>query len=195
MLRTKVIAVTLLLAATILGLVALTAKFIQSQTAAPQPTTATAAAAPSPDLTSPSISSQRLAHSGAKPEPAPAGSKSNPNPNRNTDPNSNKPAEGDSGYDAYVQRQVEVLEDLSRSRRHDAAALETILSELQNSDRTIRQAAREAIVRVDNRSVLPRLQELAAQTDDPSEKLELLDAIEYISLPSYSQRLAQQKTQ
>jgi len=195
MLRTKVIAVTLLLAATILGLVALTAKFIQSQTAAPQPSTATAAAAPSPDLTSPSITSQRLPQSRTKPEPTQAGSKPNRNPNRSTDPNSNKPAEGDSGYDAYVQRQVEVLEDLSRSRRHDAAALETILSELQNSDRSIRQAAREAIVRVDNRSVLPRLQELAAQTEDPSEKLELLDAIEYISLPSYSQRLAQQKTQ
>ena len=73
----------------------------------------------------------------------------------------------------------------------DTESRDAILSELKtNSDKTIRAAALEAAIQFGDRSVVPPLQAIAAQTDDPEEKQNILDAIDYINLPSLTEYLA-----
>jgi hypothetical protein len=89
----------------------------------------------------------------------------------------------------YVRQQIEKLQALSWN--NDVQSRDTILSELKNNpDKTIRAAALEAAIQYDDRSVVPSLQEIAAQTQDPEEKAGILEAIDYINLPSLSEYLA-----
>ncbi len=71
----------------------------------------------------------------------------------------------------------------------DASAHQTIISELKNPDKEIRQTALEALKQVTDRSIVPQMQAVADQTDDPNEKQAILDAIEYINLPSLTEYL------
>jgi hypothetical protein len=97
----------------------------------------------------------------------------------------NDPAE----HTQYVRQQIKELNALSWN--NDDESRDAILSEVAtNSDKQIRAAALEAAIQFDDRSVVPRLQEIAAQTDDPEEKKNILDAIDYINLPSLTEYLA-----
>jgi hypothetical protein len=89
----------------------------------------------------------------------------------------------------YVRKRVAELDTLSMN--NDASSRDAILSELQNSDRSIRSAALEAAIQFGDRSVLPRLQDVADGTEDPIEKAELLEAISYLNLPSLTEYLAE----
>jgi hypothetical protein len=84
------------------------------------------------------------------------------------------------------------LEELARNK--DTASRDIILSELHNTNRAIRKAALEATVRMNDSSAIPSLKDLAGQTEDAVEKAEITEAIEYIGLPSYSQRMAARST-
>jgi len=75
----------------------------------------------------------------------------------------------------------------------DPASRDAILMEMRNPDKEIRAAALEAAIQFGDRSVVPRLQEIAAQTEDPAEKTAILEAIDYINLPSLTEYGAQQK--
>jgi len=90
-----------------------------------------------------------------------------------------------------VQKRIDELGDLAM--KDDVASRDVILSELQNPDKAIRAGALEAIVQFGDRSVVPRLEQLAAQTADAEEKAALLEAAEYLKLPSLSEFLAAQK--
>ncbi len=65
----------------------------------------------------------------------------------------------------------------------DAESLNTICSELTNPDKEIRAGALAAVVQFGDRSVVPRLRELAAQTDDLHEKIDILTAADQLDLP------------
>jgi hypothetical protein len=74
---------------------------------------------------------------------------------------------------------------------NDVQSRDTILSELKNNpDKKIRAAALEAAIQFDDRSVVPPMQEIAAQTQDPEEKASILEAIDYINLPSLAEYMA-----
>ncbi len=93
----------------------------------------------------------------------------------------------------YVHRRVRELEGLAWN--NDVESRDIILSELRtNSDKTIREAALEAAVQFDDRSVVPPMQEIAAQTQDPEEKAKILETINYINLPSLSEYMAAHPT-
>jgi len=92
--------------------------------------------------------------------------------------------------EAYVAKRVVELQDLGME--NDPASLDTILSELNNSDPGIRQAAVEAAVQFGSRDAIPRLMDAAAQTDDLQEKSAILAAIEFLKLPTLSEALAQE---
>lgn len=92
-------------------------------------------------------------------------------------------------HEAYVARRVAELQDLGME--DDSASLDTILSELNNGDPEIRQAAVDAAVQFGSRDAIPRLTDAAAQTDDPREKSAILDAIEFLKLPTLTEALAQ----
>lgn len=70
-------------------------------------------------------------------------------------------------------------------------AHQQIVDELRNPDQEIRTAALEAMEQADDRSVVPQMQQIADQTDDPSEKQAILDTIDFINLPSLTEYLHQ----
>ena len=76
---------------------------------------------------------------------------------------------------------------------NDQDSLNAILVEMKNPDKRIRAAALEATIQFDDRSVILKLQEIATQTADPDEKAEILKAIDYIKLPSFTEYMAQQR--
>jgi hypothetical protein len=88
----------------------------------------------------------------------------------------------------YVNQRISELQTLQLN--NDANSLKAILSELPNPDRAIRDAAREAAVQFGDRSAIPILKDLADQTDDPTEKSELLAAAEYLALPTLAEHQA-----
>ncbi len=90
----------------------------------------------------------------------------------------------------YGHRRIDELKTLARNG--DTASGSALLAELQNQDKDTRKTALEAIIQLDDRSMIPYLQEIASQTEDAVEKAEITKAIEYIQLPSLSERLAQQ---
>jgi HEAT repeats len=91
----------------------------------------------------------------------------------------------------YVRETIARLETLESNNDQDS--LNAILAEMKNPDKQIRTAALSATVQFNDRSAIPRLQEIAAQTEDPSEKAQILKAIDYMKLPSISEYLAQRR--
>jgi type III secretory pathway component EscV len=75
----------------------------------------------------------------------------------------------------------------------DAASLAEILAELRNPNPKIRHEAIEATCQFQSRSAIPVLEALAAETADPAEKKELLDAAEFLKLPTYTEFMAAKK--
>ena len=68
-----------------------------------------------------------------------------------------------------------------------------ILAELEDPHKEIRRAALDKIIELDDRSVIPQLRAIADRTADLSEKINILKAIEFMSLPSVEEHLAAEK--
>ena len=108
--------------------------------------------------------------------------------------NSSNPASGGAVVteeSASVEAQIKRLEDLQAN--YDAESLQAIHNELTNSNPIIRHAAIEATTQFRDRASIPVLQNLAARTTDPEEKQELLDAVEFLTLPTYTEVMAQKR--
>ena len=107
-----------------------------------------------------------------------------------------KPAPGGTGAAsneaaAKIQAQIDRLVDLQSN--DDDASLQAILKELANTNPIIRHEAIEATIQFGGRTAIPVLKELAARTWDPAEKKELLDAAEFLALPTLTEARAQKK--
>jgi len=92
-------------------------------------------------------------------------------------------------HQAYIDSRVEELMDLVMN--DDPNSLDTILSELTNRDPEIRKAALEASIQFGSRDAIPKLIDAASQTDDPKEKAAIVEAIEFLKLPSLTEVIAQ----
>jgi hypothetical protein len=90
-----------------------------------------------------------------------------------------------------AQKRVAELRELAMA--DDAASLETILSDLENPEPQIRGAALQASIQFASRDAIPRLQAVAARTDDPQAKRELEQAIDYLDLPSLTEVLEEKR--
>lgn len=175
--RPKVVVAILLLAVGLLGVIVLVSKALR-----PQSTSSSAdsgkvppAAAASTNLVMARASDPQPVVSAA---PAPA-------VGTNDATGTNDAA----AHTQYVRQQIEKLNALSWN--DDRESRDAILSELKNNpDKKIRAAALEAAIQFNDRSVVPPMQEIAAQTQDPQEKASILEAIDYINLPSLSEFLA-----
>ena len=86
-------------------------------------------------------------------------------------------------HETYVEKRVAELQDLAMD--DDPKSLEVILSELTNRDPEIRQAAVDAAVQFGSRDAIPKLTDAALQTDDAVERAQMLQAADYLKLPSY----------
>lgn len=86
------------------------------------------------------------------------------------------------------QRQAAIDAETARlqqwSMNDDPASLSSILADLTNPEKEIRIAAIEAAEQFGSTNAIPILKNLAANDADPKEKAALLDAANFISLPS-----------
>ena len=174
--RPKVVVVVVVLAVGLLGIILLASRAFR-----PEPASVPSGGA---NVSKPeSVADKR-------PEPAAPG---NPPVSASTNiAGTNQPAVSDAAHEKYIRQRTAELDALAM--KSDAASRDAILAELQNPDRAIRKAALEAAIQFGDRAVtVPRLQEIAAQTEDPAEKAEILEAIDYINLPSLTEYLAAQK--
>ena len=167
--RPKVVVAILLLAAGLLGVIVLMSNALH------------------PQSTSSSADSGKVSPAAAasnQPVEAPA---SNPPPVVAAAPAADTNAAA--AHAQYVSRRIKELNALAMN--DDVQSRDTILSELKNNpDKKIRAAALEAAIQFDDRSVVPPMQEIAAQTQDPEEKAAILEAIDYINLPSLTEYMA-----
>ena len=174
----------LLVALGLVGALALTSKISHHQSTVPE---ANSAAVPHATSTPAELPAQTVSIPLPKPDISIAAT---PAISTN-EPSADTTAPPQAEHEEYVSRRTAELTDLAMS--DNPADLETILSELKNPDKEIRQAAREATIQFGDRSAVPRLQDVAAQTEDPDEKAEILEAIDSLNLPSITDYLARQK--
>ena len=92
---------------------------------------------------------------------------------------------------AVISATVHNLETLEWN--DDPASLQAILTEFTNSSPTVRHAAVEATIQFHDRAAIPVLKDLAANTENPDEKKELLDAAAFMALPTLSEARAAKK--
>ncbi|MEO6034380.1 MAG: HEAT repeat domain-containing protein [Verrucomicrobiota bacterium] len=88
------------------------------------------------------------------------------------------------------ERILELAESGSRS---DPESFRKITEGLRDDEPEIRRAAREAVIQFGSRDAIPILKELAVKTEDAREKVELLDAAEFLKLPSLTEVRAQRR--
>lgn len=172
--RPKVVLAILLMVASVLAVAVMLSKVFR-----PQPAVAPAQVA----ITHSNFSSVTLG-----PEPA---VEITPAPITITNRDTNAIARLD--HEEYVRNRYEELMDLAR--QDSPAATQQIVDELKNPDKAIRRAALDALEQANDRSVIPQMQQIADQTDDPDDKQAIQDAIDFINLPSLTEVLQQQKAQ
>ena len=86
------------------------------------------------------------------------------------------------------QRQAAIDAETDRlqqwSMNDDPASLSSILADLTNPEKAVRKAAIEAAEQFGSTNAIPVLKNLAAKDEDPEEKTALLEAANFLSLPS-----------
>jgi hypothetical protein len=92
----------------------------------------------------------------------------------------------------YVHETIERL--VSLEMNSDPASLAAILAEMKNPDKQVRDAALKAVIQFNDRTAVPVLQKLADETADPYEKVDILKAIDYIKLPSFTELMAYKRS-
>jgi HEAT repeat protein len=93
-----------------------------------------------------------------------------------------------------AQVETRAAELMQLAMNDDAASLETILKELRNPNPAIRHAALQAAIQFGSRDALPAIEQAAQDTDDASEKTQLLGAIAFLKLPSLSEVMLQKRS-
>jgi hypothetical protein len=85
---------------------------------------------------------------------------------------------------AAIETEIDHLQEWSTS--DDPAMLANILTDLSNPEKEIREAAIEATKQFGSSNAIPTVKNVAANTADPDEQIALLQAAEFLSLPSIS---------
>jgi len=107
-------------------------------------------------------------------------------------PDTNAFAAAELAHAKYVHETIERL--VSLQMNDDPASLAAILAEMKNSDKAIRDAALKATIQFNDRSAIPALQKIADETTDPYEKVDILKAIDYLKLPSFTEYMAYRRS-
>jgi len=109
-----------------------------------------------------------------------------------------QPLQPASGLGTNLQeKEVEAraAELMQLAMNDDTASLETILKELRNPNRALRDAALQAAIQYGSRDAIPSLNEAAQRTDDENERNQLLSAIEFLKLPSLTEVMLKDRSQ
>jgi HEAT repeat protein len=78
----------------------------------------------------------------------------------------------------YIDSETSRLQELST--QNDPASLAAILTDLTNSDKSIRLAAIDAVKQVGSRDAIPALKAAAADNPDTAEQIALLQAADFL---------------
>lgn len=97
-------------------------------------------------------------------------------------------SEKEIAHQKEIHRVIEQF--VSLQMNSDAASLATLLAGMTNAEPQIRKAALNAVIQFNDRSAVPALQKIADATSDPFEKVDILKAIDYIKLPSFTEYAA-----
>jgi hypothetical protein len=84
-----------------------------------------------------------------------------------------------------IEKQIEALTDASM--KSDSKSLQLIVGAFTNAKVEIRKAAVEAAIQFGSRDAIPFLEDAAEKTDDAREKVDILDAIDFLKLPTLSE--------
>ena len=162
-----------LLALLVLGGTLVLKKSLGSKSTPPtdEPITVTAA---------PAIDSNEMAQAAPPPEPVPATAQIAAAPT-----NTLTPEQREAAIDAEIDR----LQQLSAN--DDAASLSNILADLTDPEKEVREAAIEATKQFGSTNAIPALKAAANNTDDLQEKNDLLEAADFLALPSISELSSQ----
>lgn len=110
----------------------------------------------------------------------------------------NPPIDPNSSNTAAILEQLrgaERMRDLDEVRELQAAGgatpntSELLLSKLTNKEADVREAALSALVHLGDTNVLPGLEQALGTIENPREKVAIMDAIEYLKLPTESSEL------
>lgn len=91
-------------------------------------------------------------------------------------------------HEAAVQAQIDKLQELQAN--DDAQSLRAILDELTNPEKEVREAAIEATIQFGSRDAIPVLKDLASRFGDEEDRKEMLDAAEFLALPTMTEAQA-----
>jgi hypothetical protein len=84
-----------------------------------------------------------------------------------------------------INERIREISDLSSLSDPDATT--QLLAELTNGIPELRKAALEAVMQAGNADAIPQLKELADSSQDPKEKKELREAMDFLKLPSLAE--------
>jgi hypothetical protein len=91
-----------------------------------------------------------------------------------------------------INERIREISDLSSESDPDATT--QLLAELTNGIPELRKAALEAVMQAGNADAIPHLKELADSSQDPKEKKELREAMDFLKLPSLAEVSASLKS-
>ena len=92
-------------------------------------------------------------------------------------------AEESDEHREWIDEQVEELRDLAWFF-DEPDILRKVMAELRSPEPELREAAREAVINLSSRDAIPYLERAAALADAPEEQKALIDAAEYLKLPT-----------
>jgi len=96
-------------------------------------------------------------------------------------------------HEAAVQEKINKLQELQAN--DDPQSLKSILDELTDPEKSVRAAAIESAIQFGSRDAIPVLKAAASNTPDSDEKKALLDAADFLALPSMLEVQAQKPPQ
>ena len=96
-------------------------------------------------------------------------------------------------HEAAVQEKINKLQELQAN--DDPQSLKSILDELTDPEKSVRAAAIESAIQFGNRDAIPVLKAAASNTTDSDEKKALLDAADFLALPTMLEVQAQKPPQ
>jgi len=85
---------------------------------------------------------------------------------------------------ALRDKDIEAISEALLSSEEDGNSVSAIATRLENADAQVRAAAREAAVHLGDTNIIPYLTVALERINDPREKVELMDAIQFLQLPS-----------
>ena len=84
---------------------------------------------------------------------------------------------------AAIEKDMNLLNEALLDGGSDPKLVGAVREELFHSDAEVRKTAVETIMHLSDREAIPKLNEALAKTEDPREKVAIMDAIEYLQTP------------